>query len=75
MKVIIIEKETFDAKGNLISQKGRTFYPADMEELSNIPIGYNAEKIKLEVEFDCEDIPSLLKFLQNSQPCFKLEIG
>lgn len=69
MKVTIIERQYFD--GNQLKQSNeRIFYPKDMDELSIIPIGYKAKRIKLECEFDQNDIQKLFTFLRNSKPCF-----
>lgn len=69
MKVTIIEGEVFN--GTQLKQSiERVFYPKNMDELSGIPVGFRAKRIKLECEFDEKDIPKLLAFLQNSQPSF-----
>lgn len=70
MKVIIIEKQNFEEK-QLKQSIERVCYPKDMKELSHIPIGFRAKRIRLECEFDEKDIPNLLTFLQNSQICLK----
>ena len=69
MKVTIIERQDFEGR-QLKQSIERVFYPKDMEELSHTPIGFRAKRIRLECEFDEKDIPKLLAFLQNSQPCF-----
>lgn len=69
MKVVIIERQDF--KGTQLKQSiERVCYPDNMDELSNIPRGVRAKRIRLECEFDEKDIPKLLTFLQNSQQCF-----
>ena len=69
MEVTIIEMEEFDGKDLIVSTE-RKMYPRNMDELKHCPIGWRAKKIRLNVEFDVNDIPKLLEFLQNSQPCF-----
>jgi len=69
MKVTIIERQDFEGK-QLKQSIERVCYPKNMDELSYIPIGFRAKRIRLECEFDEKDIPNLLAFLQNSEPCF-----
>ena len=69
MKLTIVEKQVFE-KGVLKASKERVFYPQNIDELSMASVGYRAEKIKLEIEFEQQDIPKLIEFLANSTPCF-----
>jgi len=46
----------------------KIFFPKTIEELSVIPIGLRAESVRLDIEFSREDIPHLIKFLQNVEP-------
>lgn len=70
MKVTIIDRQDFDGD-DLKQSVERVFYPKDINELSCIPCGFVAKRIRLEfIEFDKVDIPNLIKFLENSEPCF-----
>jgi hypothetical protein len=69
MKVTIIERQVF-AEKHLLSSLERVFYPDNMDQLANIPIGHMAKRIRLECEFDKKDIPKLMQFLENSELSF-----
>lgn len=69
MKVTITEKQYYD-RFDLKQSIERVCHVSSMKELEVLPIGLRAEKIKLEVEFDENDIPSIIKFLENCAPCF-----
>ncbi len=69
MKVTIIERQEHDNYDLKFSLE-KVFYPFSMKEVASIPIGNRAEKIRVELEFDGNDIPTLIKFLKNSEPCF-----
>lgn len=72
MEVTIIEEQVFDHhKGVLLYSRERKIYPRNMDELSVSGLGFMAHKIRLNIEFDVEDIPKLIEFLNNSRPCFK----
>jgi len=70
MKVTIIEKQYFEGK-TLRQSTERVFFPKDMDELSRVPLGYIAKRIRMECEFEEKDIPKLIEFLQYSQSCLR----
>ena len=69
MEVTIIEEQVFD-KGVLFYSKERKIYPRSMDELVVGGVGLRANKIRLNLEFEAEDIPKLMEFLNNVKPCF-----
>lgn len=69
MRVTIIEKTEHDG-WELKFSLDKVYYPSSVKEMEYVPIGNIAEKIRLEVEFDGNDIPSLINFLKNCEPCF-----
>lgn len=72
MKVTIVKKQYFENK-KLVHSVEEVAYPQSIIDLSNVPIGFIAEKIKLDCEFERDDIPYLIKFLQNAQQCFVIK--
>lgn len=68
MKVTLI-KEEFKTERISCSQE-KIYTTTDIENLSRIPVGEMADKIRLEIEFTKHDIPIIMKFLSNAEPCF-----
>lgn len=70
MKVTIIKNQYF-VRDELRNSQETIFHYINVDQLKHIPIGEKAEKIRLELEYDHKDIPKLIEFLRNSEPCFK----
>jgi hypothetical protein len=71
MKVTIVQQQILE-NDSLVFSNELIYYPHNNDELKSIPLGNRAEKIKIEnLEFTKEDIPHLIEFLRNCEPCFK----
>ena len=74
IKVTIIERQEKENE-DIVCSVERVITPKirRLEDIETICVGQRAKKIKLEVEFNAYLIPSLIKFLQNCEPCFNVE--
>lgn len=84
IKVTIIQESlNYDVMGRAVHHLNETtLYPKDMEELCYASLGRRANRIRLEIEFDKDDVRKLvemvkddfqnklLEFINHSYPCF-----
>ncbi len=68
MKVTVIKNK--EIEHGIICSENKVYESEDIKKLVDCAIGERAIKIHIDGEFNKDDIPYLIKFLHNCEPCF-----